>query len=192
MTSKRGRERIKIATFASPLSLIKQGSLHKLDAQQRTIQNEIESFRERFFHFEARCKGLVANFQILKPLLKNQLLKSRLVRQGKGRIGWRLALVLFDACIVDCCALLEDKDRTNPSLRALVYPLLKGNRHKNRELLQRLEVLCSEPNSMNRRRSAARRRRFDQDIERLTLNWGRPYESLPKTRNHSQQVNCSS
>src|SRR5712672_1903101 len=49
-------------------------------------------------------------------------------RQGKGDIGWRLAMVLFDACIVDCCALLEDKDRTNPSQRALVYPLLKGNR----------------------------------------------------------------
>ncbi|HKB90087.1 MAG TPA: hypothetical protein VKC60_06175, partial [Opitutaceae bacterium] len=84
MVTKRRGETIKVATFASPSFLINQGSLQNLDPRQRAIQNEIESFRERFFHLEARCRGLVANFQMLKSLLKNEALKKRLVRDGKG------------------------------------------------------------------------------------------------------------
>jgi hypothetical protein len=70
MVSKRRGETIKVATFASPSFLINQGSLQNLDSRQRAIQNEIKSFRERFFHLEPRCRGLVATFQMLKPLVK--------------------------------------------------------------------------------------------------------------------------
>jgi hypothetical protein len=171
MVTKRRGETIKVATFASPSFLINQGSLQNLDPRQRAIQNEIESFRERFFHLEARCRGLVANFQMLKSLLKNEALKKRLVRDGKGNIGWRLTMVLFDACILDCCALLEDKDPANPSLRVLVHPFLRGNREENREFLERLANFHLQ-RSVNKRQRAARRRRFDQAVERLTLDWG--------------------
>jgi hypothetical protein len=171
MMAKKGDETIKLATFASPSYLIRQGSLQNLDARQRVIQNEIESFRERFFHLEARCRGLVANFQMLKPLLKNEGFKKRLAREGKGKIAWRLTMLLFDACILDCCALLEDKDPTNPSLRVLVHPFLRGNREENREFLERLANFHLQ-RSVNKRPRATRRRRFDQGVERLTLDWG--------------------
>jgi AbiU2 len=171
MATKRRGETIKMATFASPSFLINQGGLQTLDSRQREIQNEIESFRERFFHLEARCRGLVANFQILKCLLKNERLKKRLVREGKANIGLRLTMVLFDACILDCCALLEDKDPVNPSLRVLVHPFLRGNREKNREFLERLANFHLR-RAISERQRAAGRRRFNQAVERLTLDWG--------------------
>lgn len=171
MVNKQRGETIKLACFASPSFLINQGSLQNLDPRQRAIQDEIESFRERFFHLEARCTGLVANFQMLKPLLKNEGLKKRLVRKGKGKIGWRLMMLLFDACILDCCTILEDKDTTNPSLRVLVHPFLRGNREENREFLERLANFHLR-RSVNKRQRAARRRSFEQGVERLTLDWG--------------------
>jgi hypothetical protein len=98
---------------------------------------------------------------MLKSLLKNEALKKRLVREGKGNIGWRLTMLLFDACILDCCALLEDKDPANPSLRVLVHPFLRGNREENREFLECLANFHLQ-RSVNKRQRAARRRRFDQ------------------------------
>jgi fido (protein-threonine AMPylation protein) len=83
--------------------------------------------------------------------------------------------------------LLEDKDSANPSLRVLVHPFLRGNREENREFVERLANFHLQ-RSVNKRQRAARRRRFDQAVERLTLEWGRSYESRPKTHNRSPQI----
>src|SRR5258708_8042057 len=170
MVNKQRGETIKLACFASPSFLINQGSLQNLDSRQRAIQNEIKSFRERFFHLEARCRGLVATFQMLKPLLKNETLKKRLVRKGKGKIAWRLMMVLFDACLLDCCTILKDKRTRNPSLRTLFRPFLSENRKQNREFFERL-VNFHLRRAINERQKAACRRRFDHAVERLTRDW---------------------
>ena len=166
-------QRIKVATFPSVSILRNQGHLRVKDASEKELQDQIEGCRDRFFHHEARCKGLVANFQMLKPLLKNESLKKRLVREGKGNVGSRLVTVLFEACILDCQTLVADNDDFNPSLRILVRPFLSRNRQKNRTLLERLASFHTErPITLNKRQRAARLRRFDRTVDRLAVDWG--------------------
>jgi hypothetical protein len=169
-------QRIKVATFASVSILRNQGHLRVKDASEKELQDQIEGFRDRFFHHEARCKGLVANFQMLKPLLKNESLKKRLVREGKGNVGSRLVTVLFEACILDCQTLVADNDDFNPSLRTLVRPFLSRNRQKNRTLLERLASFHTErPITLNKRQRAARLRRFDRNCRPARSGLGSPY-----------------
>jgi hypothetical protein len=110
---------------------------------------------------------------MLKPLLKNESFKKRLVRESKGNVGWRLVTVLFDACILDCRTLIADHADANPSLRTLVHPFLRGNRQKNRKLLDRLASLyMGRPITSNKRQSAARLLKFDRTVDRLAADWG--------------------
>jgi hypothetical protein len=135
---------------------------------------------------------LVANFQMLKPLLKNESLKKRLVREGKGNVGSRLVTVLFEACILDCQTLVADNDDFNPSLRTLVRPFLSRNRQKNRTLLERLASFHTErPITLNKRQRAARLRRFDRNCRPARSGLGSAYKNQSNSHDRWRQNDCA-
>jgi hypothetical protein len=156
------------------------------------IDQQIRETRELFDHLDDRYMALVASFQMLKPLMADDPLVERLRSAGKYPGASIVAKALFNTCILDCHTLLKDGSETNPSIRTLVRPFLRGNRLKNGDSLDRLATLFSqwpiywpeapgEPwppeliqawKDRHDQENEARRREFWETIDALALDWG--------------------
>jgi hypothetical protein len=170
------------------------------------IDQQIRETRELFDHLDDRYMALVASFQMLKPLMADDPLVERLRSAGKYPGASIVAKALFNTCILDCHTLLKDGSETNPSIRTLVRPFLRGNRLKNGDSLDRLATLFSqwpiywpeapgEPwppeliqawKDRHDQENEARRREFWETIDALALDWGqlqRASEQLVDVRN---------
>src|SRR5580692_5045922 len=99
------------------------------------VDQEIRELRSLFDHLDERYMALVASFEMLKPLMVDDQLVERLRSAGKYPGASIVAKALFNTCILDCHTLLKDGSETNPSIRTLVRPFLRGNRLKNGDCL---------------------------------------------------------
>jgi hypothetical protein len=92
-------------------------------APPNSVDRQILDLRDLFTRLEQRYVALVANFQMLRPLLDNDLLKERMVDPSKRLGAVAIATALFNACVLDACALLR-MPRPKERLKIGQYPNL--------------------------------------------------------------------
>src|SRR5437588_144788 len=126
MSAKSRSDRVKLATAFPTSTFLKRGLNPTQDPEQVAVNREIEHLRARYFYLETRYRGLVAAFQMLRPLLENETLRKRLQKEGKQKATSLIAHALFEACVLDCYTILIDNEETNPSLCTLARPFLKS------------------------------------------------------------------
>jgi hypothetical protein len=116
-------------------------------APPNSVDRQILDLRDLFTQLEQRYVALVANFQMLRPLLDNDLLKERMDDPSKRLGAVAIATALFNACVLDACALLRmprRKERLkigqypNLALADAIKPFLPKNRTKNGVLIDQL------------------------------------------------------
>jgi AbiU2 len=116
-------------------------------APPNSVDRQILDLRDLFTQLEQRYVALVANFQMLRPLLDNDLLKERMDDPSKRLGAVAIATALFNACVLDACALLRmprPKERLkigqypNMALADAIKPFLPKNRTKNGTLIDQL------------------------------------------------------
>ena len=184
--------RVVLATAFPTSTLLKKGLRSAHDPEQIAINKQIEQLRGRYFYLEARYRGLVAAFQMLRPLLKSETLRKRLQKDGKQKSASLIATALFEACVLDCYTILIDNDETNPSLCTLARPFLKSNRTKKPRLSDELAHIYSDrppywPDAAklgifsaedrkawiakNKKADEGRRLAFGRILDRLTQDW---------------------
>jgi AbiU2 len=205
MSAKRRSNIVRMATAIPPSLLIKSELGRTQDPAQLSVEQEIKRYRERFFFLQDRYHGLIAAFHMLRPLLKNEPLRKRLEKEGKQRAASLMAVVLFEACVLDCHTMLVDGDEDNPSICTLTRPF--RSRADNGKLLDRLASLYSDRKpywpdaskvgvfsrkdqarwiTKNRRADASRRLTFWRMADRLRADWNllaKAGESLRPFRN---------
>jgi len=142
MTIIRRSDKIQLAQVIPISTLIKSGLGRTQDPEQIAVEKEIERYRDRFFFLQEHYHGLVAAFQMLRPLLKNKALQKRFENERKDKPLSLIVVALFETCILDCYTLLADGDEGNPSLCTLTRPF--RNRKDNAKLLDRLASLYSD------------------------------------------------
>ena len=184
-------------------TFLKKGLRSAPDSEQSVVNKEIELLRNRYFYLEARYRGLVAAFHMLRPLLKNEILQKRLEEGGKREAGTLIATALFEACVLDCYTILVDNQENNPSLCTLVRPFLKKNRTKNPRMSDELARIYSDRSSYwpdasivgtlsaedrealiakNKKANAGRRLAFRGMLERLGRDWAPLAEASQRFR----------
>src|SRR5260370_12095383 len=103
------------------------------------VDQKVQELRELFDHLDRRYLTLVANFQMLKPLIEDNQLKERLDDPCKRLGAGIIATALFNACVLDACVLLRvpqsrerpkagTKKYPNLALADVIEPLLTENR----------------------------------------------------------------
>lgn len=116
-------------------------------APPNSVDRQILDLRDLFTQLEQRYVALVANFQMLRPLLDNDLLKERMDDPSKRLGAVAIATALFNACVLDACAMLRmprPKERLkigqypNLALADAIKPFLPKNRTKNGALIDQL------------------------------------------------------
>jgi hypothetical protein len=191
--SKQRGDRVQIATFVPIGTLTERGLGKAQDSEQAAIEQEIRLLRDRYFYLESRYRGLLAAFQMLRPLLKNPTLRKRLEKDGKEQAAALLSSVLFEACVLDCHTMLHDGDEAHPSLCTLTRPFRKSAREPNHaKVVERLASIYSERKpywpdaskvgvfsaeeqaawrAKTERANAGRRGAFFRIVNRLRLDW---------------------
>jgi hypothetical protein len=119
-----------------------------MDAQQDPVDQQIQELHELFDHLLRRYMALVANFQMLRPLLEDDQLRERLDDPSKRLGAGIIATALFNACVLDACVLLQSREGSragtdkypNLALSDIIEPLVT----ETRALLDRLSKECSD------------------------------------------------